>query len=181
MELEERIKNLEKQVNALNTEIRDTLSEISKTLPEKPVRPSNWNRTAWVLALVNLLMAVLLLDNSILFAPLARAFAPSPLLTAWFQSLWLVFAFLWLLFQLYPLALLLMQEEHEWKTVSWRNAVRVVSARPGFMAVVTCLILVMVLINAVLPAAWLIIALILLVAIAGLALRSLVDLRYKNS
>src|SRR5580765_6434178 len=94
MELEERIKNLEKQVNALNTEIRETLSDIQKTLPEKSVRPNNWNRTAWVLALVNLMMAVLLLDNSILFAPLARTFAPYPFLDQWFQSLWVVFAFL---------------------------------------------------------------------------------------
>lgn len=181
MELEERIRNLEKQVNALNTEIRTTLNEIQKTLPEKPVRVNHWNRTAWVLALVNLLMAVLLLDNSILFTPLLKTFAPYPLVAEWLRSLWLVFAFLWLLFQLYPLALLLTQEEREWKSVSWRNALRMIAARPGLLLVMTLFVLLTVVINAVMPAAWLVITLVLLVAIAGFALRSLVDLRLKGS
>jgi hypothetical protein len=181
MELEQRIKSLEAQVNTLQSDIRQTLGEIQKTLPEKPVRSSNWNRTAWVLAMVNLLVAVLLLDNSLLFAPLLKFFAPYPMAGTWFRALWIVLAFLWLLLQMYPLALLLTQEEREWKSVSWQNALKVVHARPGLMIVLTVFVLITILINAIAPAAWLVITLILLVAVAGLALRSLVDLRYKLS
>ncbi|MBI4671092.1 MAG: hypothetical protein HY741_05430 [Chloroflexi bacterium] len=180
MELEARVAELEKEVKELKTEIRQTLVEIAATLPEKPAPPRNWNRAAWFLALVNLLMAVVLLGNASLVAPVQQALALSPVVLTWLRALWLVIAFVWLLLQLYPLALLLMQEEREWRKVSWQNALKVVRARPGLLLVLTCLVLLSALINTVMPAAWLLVTLALLVAVAGLALRAVLDLRTKS-
>lgn len=179
-QLEVRVAELELEVKELKTEIRRTLAEIAATLPEKPAPPRNWNRAAWVLALVNLLMAVVLLGNAYLFAPLQQAFALSPLALTWLRAVWLVIAFVWMLLQLYPLALLLTQEEREWRRVSWQNALHIVRARPGLILVLTGLVLLSALINTVMPAAWLLLTLALLVAVAGLALRSILDLRTKS-
>ena len=181
METEERIQKLEAQVKDLQTNIHETLAEISKSLPEKPARTTNWNRSAWVLALINLLMAVVLLGNAYLFAPLQAAFALSPLALTWLRALWLVIAFVWLLLQLYPLALLLTDAENDWRQVKWSSAFKLMRARPGLLLAVTVLLLLSALINMFMPAAWLLVTLVLLVVIAGLALRSLFDWHYKFS
>lgn len=181
MEMEERIQKLEAQVKELQTDIHATLTEISKSLPEKPAHKTNWNRSAWVLALVNLLLAVVLLGNAYLFAPLQEAFQLSPVALTWMRALWLVIALVWLLLQLYPLALLLAEEESDWRHVKWSNALKLVRARPGLLLAVTVLLLLSALINMFMPAAWLLVTLVLLVVIAGLALRSLLDWRYNPS
>lgn len=176
MELESRVADLERQVAELKTEIHRTLLEIEKTLPEKPAPPRNWNRGAWVLALVNLLMAVVLLGNAYLFAPLQASLGIEPVMMDWMRALWLVIAFVWMLLQLYPLALLLMQQEQDWQHVSWRNALKVMRARPGLLLTLTLLLLVSALIDAVMPAAWLIIVCIVLVLVTAVVLRSVLDL-----
>jgi hypothetical protein len=181
MELETRVAELEKQMRELNAEIRQTLIEIEKSLPEKAPLPRNWNRAAWALALVNLLIAAVLLGNASLIAPLQEKFALDPVVWTWLHALWLVIAFVWMLLQLYPLGLLLTQEEREWKQVSWRNAVKVVRARPGLLMLLTLLVLASAVINMFMPAAWLIVTLVLLVGIAGLALRSVLDLNTKSA
>lgn len=181
MGAEERIEQLEAEIKSLKTEIRQTLVEIQKTLPEKPVRQPQWNRSAWVLALINLLMAAVLLVNTQLFGPVTEALALPPVVVTWLHALWLAIAFVWLLLQLYPLALLLTEEEREWRQVSWRNAMNVMRARPGLMMFLTVLVLVTVLINTFLPAAWILVTGALLFAVAGLALRSMLELRFKQS
>ncbi len=177
MELEARVAALEKQVAELNADIRLTLLEIEKSLPEKPEPQHNWNRTAWVLALVNLLLAVVLFGNIYLFYPVQEMWNISPTMLNWLRALWLVIAFVWLLLQLYPLGLLLTQEQEDWKKVSWRNALKVAKIRPGLVLILTLFVLLSALINVIMPAAWLIVTLILLVVIASLAVRSVFDAR----
>ena len=63
MELEQRIETLESEVEILKGEIRRTLLDVQKSLPERPASPSRWRKRAWGLALLNLLLAIVLFTN----------------------------------------------------------------------------------------------------------------------
>lgn len=176
MELEERVQALEQEVRTLRFEIQKTLVEIRETLPEKPTAVARWQKNAWVLALVNLLLAIVLFTNIYLYLPLPAPFAVSPILLDWLHALWLALAFIWLLLQLYPLALLLEQEDTEWQGIAWRNATTFLHVHPGFLVVLTLAVLVIAIINTALPALWLIVALSLLLALGTVALRNIVEI-----
>jgi hypothetical protein len=181
MELEERMEQLELEMKAMRLDIQKTLVEIRDALPERPSNSSRWQKKAWVLALVNLILAVVLFTNMYLYLPGNMPFDLDPALIGWLRALWLAIAFIWLLLQLYPLALLLEQEDPEWQGVLRRNTNAFVRARPGFLVALTLAVLVIAIVNAVIPAVWLIVALALLVAIGGLAWRNLIDVVRKPS
>jgi hypothetical protein len=176
MEVEERIQALENEVKTLKSEIQKTLVDISESLPDKPAPSSRWEKKAWILALLNILLAVVLFTNVYLYLPGNVLAQVNPTLAAWLRAMWVAVAFMWLLLQMYPLALLLEQEDRQWKGVVWRNALAFLRDRPALLVVLTCLVLVVALVEAVIPAAWLILALALLVAVASLGLRSMIDL-----
>jgi hypothetical protein len=176
MELEQRVEELELEMKALKLDIQKTLIEIRDALPEKPSAPARWQKKAWVLALINMLLAVVLFTNMYLYLPGTMPFEINPTLTAWLRALWLAIAFIWLLLQMYPLALLLEQEDSQWQGVVWRNTTAFIRARPGSMVVLTLAVLVVAIINTAIPAAWLIVALTLLIAIGSIAMRSLLEL-----
>lgn len=176
MELEQRVDQLELEMKAMKVDVQKTLVEIRDALPEKPMASGRWQKKAWVLALINLLLAVVLFTNMYLYLPGSSPFELNPTLTAWLRALWLAIAFIWLMLQMYPLALLLEQEDPQWQGVVWRNTTAFVRARPGFMVVLTLAILVVAIINAAVPAAWLIVALALLIAVGSIASRNLLDL-----
>jgi cation transport ATPase len=177
MDTEQRISQLEHEVKILKSEIETTLKELEADLPEKNNLARRWQKNAWVLALLNLLMAVVLFTN--LHFYVSGATGPldlNPVVYAWLRALWLAMAFIWLLLQLYPLALLLEQEDAQWQGVVWRNATALFRVQPGMLVLMTLAILIIAIINTVMPAAWLIIALALLVTIASIALRKMIDL-----
>lgn len=180
MELEQRIQALEEEVKTLKLEIKNTLVEIQESLPEKSVASDRWEKKAWVLALLNILLAIVLFTNIYFFIPDSAAFGLDPTLTSWIRALWVAIAFIWLLLQMYPLALLLEQEDRQWQGVVWRNAMAFFRARPGLWGVLTLVVLVVAIINTIVPAAWLIIALALLVAVASIALRNMFELFQKQ-
>lgn len=177
MELEDRIKALELEVNALKTDIQQTLRDIQQTLPEKPVPVSRWQRKAWVLSLLNMLLAMALFTNLYLYYPSdAPVFNLDPLLAAWLRAFWIALAFIWLMLQLYPLALLLEQEDQQWQGVVWRNARAYLKARPGTLVLITLGVLLVAIVNSVFPAIWIIITLAMLVATAALLAQTIVKL-----
>lgn len=176
MELEQRVEALERQVKGLENEIQKTLVEIRATLPEKPAAPAPWQKKAWVLALLNMLMAVALFTNVYLYVPINVPFVINPLWSSWLRALWIAMAFMWLLLQMYPLALLLEQEDRQRQGVVWRNATAYFSAHPGLMVGLTLAVLIVALVSAVFPAMWFVIGLVLLVGVAGVAVRQLVEL-----
>jgi len=176
MEMEQRIEELERQVEALKNEIQGTLLEIRATLPAKPAPHTQWQRKAWVLALLNILLAVTLFTNIYLYVPLNTPFALNPFWSSWLRALWIAVAFIWLLLQLYPLALLLEQEDQQWQGVVWRNATHYFSAHPGLMVGLTLAVLVVALVNAVFPVMWFVVGLALLAAVAGAAARQTMEL-----
>ena len=176
MELEERVQVLEQEVRTLKSEIQKTLVEIRRALPAKPAAAARWQKNAWVLALVNLLLAVVLFTNIYLYLPAPMPFSLNDTLLGWLRALWLALAFIWLLLQLYPLALLLEQEDTEWQGIAWRNATAFLRLRPGLLVVLTLVVLVIAIVNTALPALWLVVALSLLLAVGTLVLRNIFNL-----
>lgn len=176
MEVEQRIQVLEEEVRTLKHDIQRTLVEIRENLPEKSAPTAKWEKKAWVLALLNILLAVVLFTNISFFMSGGAAFGLDSTLASWVRALWVAIAFVWLLLQMYPLALLLEQEDRQWQGVIWRNALAFFRARPGLWVLLTLIVLVVAIINTVIPAAWLIIALALLVAVASFALRNMLEL-----
>ncbi|OGO35339.1 MAG: hypothetical protein A2Z03_00130 [Chloroflexi bacterium RBG_16_56_8] len=176
MELEKRIEILEQEVKTLKSEIQQTLLEIRETLPQKPAATARWEKRAWILALLNILIAVALFTNIYFYLPGAFPFALDPTVVAWFRALWIALAFIWLLLQMYPLALLLEQEDRAWQGVVWRNASQFFRTRPTTIIFLTVGVLIVALVNTVVPAMWLVVALALLVAIGSIGVRSLIDI-----
>ncbi len=176
MELEERIDALEREVNALKTDIQQTLRDIQQTLPEKPAPVGGWQRKAWVLALLNMLLAMALFTNLYLYYPSASPFELDPILADWLRAFWIALAFIWLILQLYPLALLLEQEDQQWQGVVWRNAKAYLKARPGTLVLITLGVLLVSIVNSVFPALWIVITVVMLIAIGWLLTQTVMKL-----
>ncbi len=173
MEQEERIQALEEEVRNLKLEIGRTLVEIQKTLPDKTAAPMRWEKRAWILALLNILLAVVLFTNVYIYLPDNPLSGINPALASWLRALWIALAFIWLLLQMYPLALLLESEDRQWQGVVWRNALTFLRDRPAALVMLTLGVLVIALINTIFPAAWVMIALMLLVVVASVAAQSM--------
>jgi hypothetical protein len=180
METEKRIQALEDEVRTLKLDIQRTLDEIRDNLPEQTAPAAKWEKKAWVLALLNILLAVVLFTNISFFTSEGAIFGLNATLSAWIRGLWVALAFVWLLLQMYPLALLLGQEDQQWKGGVWRNALAFLRARPSLWILLTLVVLVVAIVDTVVPAAWLIIAVALLVAVASFALRSMLELFQKQ-
>jgi len=176
MELEHRVEQLEREIATLKTGIEQTLLDIQASLPDKVAPPSRWERRAWILALINILLAVMLFANIYLFLPGSLPLEIPPALTVWLRAFWLALAFVWLILQMYPLALLLEQEDRQWQGVVGRSAAAFVRARPGFLVVLTVVVLVVGIVNSVIPAAWILVSLALLVAVGSIASQSVLQL-----
>ena len=176
MEVEQRVQALEEEVRTLKLDIQRTLVEIRENLPEQSAPAAKWEKKAWVMALLNILLAVVLFTNVSFFMSDGAAFGLNATLSSWIRALWVALAFVWLLLQMYPLALLLGQEDKQWQGVVWRNALVFFRARPGFWVLITLIVLVVAIVNTVVPASWLIVAVALLVTVASLALRNMLEL-----
>ena len=176
MDTAERIEKLERQVQLLENEITQTLKELQANLPERSSLSRRWQKNAWGLALLNLIMAVVLFANIDLYMPnSAQWLGFDPMVYIGLRALWIAIAFVWLLLQLYPLALLFEQEDMEWQGIAWRNAIALFRAKPAWLLGVTFIVLVIALVNMALPAAWLILAVSLLVTFVSIALRQLIE------
>lgn len=169
MELEQRIATLEAEMETLKNDIHQTLVEIQASLPERTVASGRWQKKAWVLALLNMLLAITLFSTAHFFAPGGMPTELDSTLAGWLRAFWLAMAFVWLLLQMYPLALLLEQEDPEWRGVAWRNATAMFRARPSLLVEVTLVLLVVAIVNVLIPAAWLVIGLALLAGVIGIA------------
>jgi hypothetical protein len=176
MELEDRVEALEHEVKILKTEIQQTLLDIRQTLPDKPAAPARWQKKAWVLALLNMLLAVSLFANIYLYLPDGSPFNLNPMLAAWLRAFWIAMAFMWLILQLYPLVLLLEQEDRQWQGIVWRNARAYLRARPGAIALSTLIVLLIAIVQSIFPVVWFVVVLLLLLGAAGLGVQWVLQL-----
>lgn len=164
MELEQRVETLEHEVGILKGEIRGTLLEVQESLAEKPASPSQWRKRAWALALLNTLLAITLFTNIRLYTS-DTPFGVSSSLAPWLRAFWIALAFLWLVIQMYPLALLLDQEEQQSREAAWRNAAALLVSSPGMTLALTLLILAVAVVGMLFPSLWFVVTTVLFVAV----------------
>ncbi len=164
MELENRMENLEREVAVLKGDIQATLVTVQESLSKKPQASSQWQKKAWVLALLNLLLAITLFTNIRFYVSDALAVSGS-LFEPWLRAFWVALAFLWLLLQMYPLALLLEQENERPRKVAWRNAVALFVSNPKLIFVVTLVVLAIALVSMLFPSLWFVVTATLLVVV----------------
>jgi len=158
VELEQRVETLEHELKILKGEIRGTLLDVQDSLAEKPASPnsSHWRKRAWVLALLNLLLSIVLFTN-IRFYTSEPAPGGGSLLDPWLQAFWVALAFVWLLLQLYPLALLLDQEEPRVRDAAWHNAGALFLSNPGLTLALTLSVLTVAIVSMLFPPLWLVV------------------------
>jgi hypothetical protein len=96
---------------------------------------------AWGLALIALAGFAVLLTNLWFYRASDAAIQISSILSLLLGGLFIALTILWLVFQMYPLALLLQQEDQRLR-VALRNAAVLLIANPGFSIVLALLLLV---------------------------------------
>lgn len=154
MELEHKIHQLEQEMAVLKEEIEGTLLDIRKVVSADLATPAGWRKRAWVLALLNVLVATTLFTNIRWFSPDSAAPVGTPL-GPWLRATWVALTFVWLILQMYPLALLLDQEDARPREVAWRNAAALFRSNPGLTTALTILVLAIAVISMLFPSLWL--------------------------
>jgi hypothetical protein len=160
-ELEQRLESLEKEVGLLKGEIQETLLNVQKSLSPQPTRPPRWQKRAWGLALLNVLLAITLFTNIRFYTSDGGLLGGDSTLGAWLRGFWIALAFLWLLLQMYPLALLLDQEDEQSREMAWRKAAAIFRSNPGLTLALTLLVLVVAVISMLFPSLWLVLPVVL--------------------
>lgn len=129
---------------------------------------------AWGLALLNIVVAGVIFTNIRFYTPGTVPFDISPNLGLWIQALFVGVALLWLFIQMYPMALLLEQEDQRLR-VALRNAAVLLITNPGFTIVLFLLLLVVAAISTVFPVLWFLITVALLAVVCNKAVVHLLE------
>ena len=129
---------------------------------------------AWGLALLNILVVIIVVTNLWFYTPGNAPFEIHPTLGLWMRALWMAVALLWLALQMYPLALLLEQEDQRLRVVL-RNTTVIFIANPGFTLVLAALLLIVAVISTLLPALWFLVTLALFAVVCNKAVRHLLE------
>ena len=168
MELSHRVEQLEREVSVLKHDIRGTLlevqDELSKDAPSSSASPDRWRKRAWMLALLNTLLAVTLFSTVRVYAS-GEPFGLAQWLVPWLRGFYVALTFVWLLLQLYPVALLLQEEDGASRDIAWRNAGKAFASNPGLTLAVTVTVLGAAAISALFPPIWFGVVAILLVVV----------------
>jgi hypothetical protein len=180
VELEHRVEMLECEVKVLKEDIRKALLDVRDSLPEKPISPSQWRKKAWVLALLNVLLAIALFTNIHLYVS-DTPLGISSTLASWLQAFWVALTFVWLILQMYPLALLLDQEGKQSREVAWHNAASLFIFNPGLTIALTMLVLVVAIISILFPALWFVVTAALLAVVCLNVVGYLLRLRQERT
>lgn len=189
MTLDERVGRLEHDMNVLMTEVRRALMAVQEGISRtsattsRAIPPSaRWARKAWMLALLNVLLATALFMNGRFFAAGAAGPTPNPVLNNWLRSFWIAVAFMWLMLQMYPVALLLEQEEAPLKGVALRNVAALFTARPGLTLLLSLAVVALAVVASLLPELCFVVVLVALAMGGYTAVRRLrTGLAAKNS
>ncbi len=129
---------------------------------------------AWGLALLNILVVIIVITNLWFYTPANAPFEIHPTLGLWMRALWIAVALLWLALQMYPLALLLEQEDQRLR-VALRNTAVIFIANPGFTLVLAALLLIVAVISTLLSALWFLVTLALFAVVCNKAVRHLLE------
>ncbi|MBU0702628.1 MAG: DUF624 domain-containing protein [Chloroflexi bacterium] len=123
---------------------------------------------AWGLALLHVLVIIILLTNIWFYGQEDTPFKISATVRVWIQAFFVVAGALWMLYQMYPLAMLLEQEDQRLR-MTLRNAAIVFIANPTFSIVLGLLLLVVTAVSVLLPMLWFLITLALFAVVCNKA------------
>jgi uncharacterized membrane protein YesL len=129
---------------------------------------------AWGLALFNILVAVILFTNIRFYTPANVPFDISPSVSQWIQAFFVGVALLWVIVQMYPLALLFEQEDQRLR-VALRNAAVLLITNPGFTIVLLLLLLIVAAISTAIPLLWFVVTLALFAVVCNRAVLHLLE------
>ena len=163
MELEDRVEVLERELTELKRDLQQTLLAIQHCIKQEPDGLTRWKNRAWVLALLNTLVAITLFANIRLY-PAGSAIAANSRLVPWLRGLWIVSALFWLILQIYPLALLLESQSRRPQAAAWRSTTAFFLSNPGLTITLALAALIVAAIGAVFPPMWFVVMVVLFVA-----------------
>ena len=123
---------------------------------------------AWGLALLNMLVATIVFANIRFYTPGNALFEINPTWGFWIRACLVAVALLWLIVQMYPMALLLEQEDQRLRVVLRNTAVLFV-ANPGFTVVLALLLVIVAAISAFFPVLWFLVTLALFAVVCNKA------------
>jgi len=129
---------------------------------------------AWGLALLNILVAIIVSTSVRFYAPGNAPFEINPTLGLWIRALFAGAGFLWLVIQMYPMALLLEQEDQRLR-VALRNAAVLFITNPGFTLVLALLLLMVAVISLFFPVLWFLVTLALFAVVCNKAVLHLLE------
>jgi uncharacterized membrane protein YesL len=129
---------------------------------------------AWGLALLTILVVVVVVTNVRFYTPGLSPFNINSTLSIWVRALFIVLGSLWVVMQMYPMALLLEQEDQRLR-VALRNAAVLFVANPGFTVLLVLLLAVVAAISTVIPALWLLITLAFMAVVCNKAVQHLLE------
>jgi hypothetical protein len=154
--LEDRITTLEHENQVLRMTVQESLAVLQEILESEAPSPltDRWQRRAWVLALMNVALAVTLFVNVRYLTLENLPPTLTPRMVLWLRGLWMVLAFVWLLLQLYPLSLLFESQEMPPRRLAWRSAIRLLTSSPAMVFSVTGFVLLITLLSVLWPAGW---------------------------
>jgi len=129
---------------------------------------------AWGLALLNILVIGALVANVRFYSPGVMPFRIGANASLLIRAFWVSALFLWLILQLYPLALLLEQQDQRLR-VALRNAFVLLAANPGFSFVLFVSLLIIGAISLAIPALLALITLAVFAVVCNKAVRHLLQ------
>jgi uncharacterized membrane protein YesL len=129
---------------------------------------------AWGLALLNTLVTFIVYTNVRFYNPAVAPFEVNPTLSLWIQALFVGLALVWLVIQMYPMALLLEQEDQRLR-VAMRNAAILFISNLGFNLVMALLLLLVAVLSTLFPALWVMATLALFAVVCNKAVLYLLE------
>jgi hypothetical protein len=176
---EQRLDRLEREVEVMRTEIQRTLLVVQDSLERglSSTSGSEWQKTAWGLALLNMLLAITLFANIRFYALDDLPFDLGPTMGPWVRAFWLALACLWMILQMYPLALLLEQEQQQRRRAALSNVVTFLASNPGYTILLTLAVLIVAIVSAFFPALWFVVIFVLFGTVCNRVVRHLLNMR----
>lgn len=110
------------------------------------------------LALINILFLVVVYTNIRFYTPEVAPFKISQEVSAWISVFFTLTGLIWLMIQMYPMALLLEQEDERVR-IALRNAAFLTALRPGFTLLLFITLILIALLSSVIVVLWVLVTL----------------------
>lgn len=125
---------------------------------------------SWGLALINILVLGIILTNIWFYEPVNNPLNISEKIAPWIQGLFISVGLFWLIYQMYPLAMLLEQTDQRLR-VALRNSFILIVANPLFTLVLAVFLLIIIALSTYLVVLWILITWALIAVVINKAVK----------